>query len=101
MKSVGIKVLKDKLSSYLKLVRQGEVVLVTDRDEVIAEIRQPTPSVLNVGDKFTNFIRSGLTSGEIKGTRPLAESNFDIRKLLPVIESKIDPQKILEESRSD
>ena len=42
MKSVGIKALKDKLSAYLKLVRAGEIVLVTDRDEVIAEIRRPS-----------------------------------------------------------
>ena len=42
MKSVGIKVLKDNLSKYLRMVRGGETILVTDRDEVVAEIRQPT-----------------------------------------------------------
>ena len=31
MKSVGIKVLKDNLSKYLRMVRDGEIVLVTDR----------------------------------------------------------------------
>jgi antitoxin (DNA-binding transcriptional repressor) of toxin-antitoxin stability system len=40
MKSAGIKVLKGNLSKYLKLVRGGETILVTDRNEVIAEIRQ-------------------------------------------------------------
>jgi antitoxin (DNA-binding transcriptional repressor) of toxin-antitoxin stability system len=39
--------LKAKLSEYLRLVKAGEVVLVTDRDEVIAELRparrQPLP----------------------------------------------------------
>ena len=39
MESVGIKVLKDNLSKYLRMVRDGEIVLVTDRDEVIAEIQ--------------------------------------------------------------
>ena len=43
MKSVGIKVLKDNLSKYLRMVRDGEIVLVTDRDEVIAEIQSPHP----------------------------------------------------------
>ncbi len=42
MKSVGVKILKNKLSYYLQAVRAGDVVYVTDRDEVIAEIRQPT-----------------------------------------------------------
>jgi antitoxin (DNA-binding transcriptional repressor) of toxin-antitoxin stability system len=39
MKAVGVKVLKAKLSEYLRLVKSGEVVLVTERDEVIAELR--------------------------------------------------------------
>ena len=46
MKSVGIKVLKNNLSRYLELVRKGEVVLVTDRDEVIAELRLPSQPLL-------------------------------------------------------
>jgi len=36
---VGVKELKARLSAYLREVRRGEVVLVTDRDEVVAELR--------------------------------------------------------------
>lgn len=39
MKSVGVKQLKSRLSEYLRLVRSGEIVFVTDRDEVVAELR--------------------------------------------------------------
>ena len=39
MKSVGVKQLKARLSEYLRVVRSGETVLVTDRDEVVAELR--------------------------------------------------------------
>jgi antitoxin (DNA-binding transcriptional repressor) of toxin-antitoxin stability system len=39
MKSIGVKTLKARLSEYLRLVRAGEVVLVTDRNEVVAELR--------------------------------------------------------------
>lgn len=39
MKAVGIKDLKARLSEYVRLVRHGETVLVTDRDEVVAEMR--------------------------------------------------------------
>ena len=39
VKSVGVKQLKSRLSEYLRLVRSGEIVLVTDRDEVVAELR--------------------------------------------------------------
>lgn len=38
MKVVGVKELKARLSEYLRMVRAGETVLVTDRDEVVAEL---------------------------------------------------------------
>ena len=41
MKAVGVKQLKARLSEYLRAVKAGEIVLVTDRDEVIAELRPP------------------------------------------------------------
>lgn len=41
MRSVGIKLLKNKLSEYIRLASQGETILVTDRDHVVAEITQP------------------------------------------------------------
>ena len=41
MISVGIRDLKNRLSAYLRMVRQGEEVLITDRGEAIAELRQP------------------------------------------------------------
>src|SRR5207245_759469 len=41
MRSVGIKVLKNKLSEYVRLAASGETVLVTDRDRVVAEIVPP------------------------------------------------------------
>jgi antitoxin (DNA-binding transcriptional repressor) of toxin-antitoxin stability system len=41
MKSVGVRELKNRLSEYLRQVRAGEAVLVTDRGEVIAEINAP------------------------------------------------------------
>lgn len=39
MRTVGIKELKARLSEYLRAVRTGETLLVTDRDEVVAELR--------------------------------------------------------------
>ena len=41
MKAVGIRELKNRLSEYVRLVRSGEEVLVTDRGEVVAELRPP------------------------------------------------------------
>jgi prevent-host-death family protein len=41
MKAVGVHDLKNKLSEYLRRVRLGESVLVTDRGEVVAELLPP------------------------------------------------------------
>jgi antitoxin (DNA-binding transcriptional repressor) of toxin-antitoxin stability system len=42
MTTVGIRELKGKLSAYLRMVKAGEVVQVTDRGQVVAELRLPT-----------------------------------------------------------
>lgn len=43
MRVVGIKVLKNKLSEYVRIAASGETVLVTDRDRVVAELIAPRP----------------------------------------------------------
>ena len=41
MKAVGLRDLKNRLSEYVRDVRNGESVLVTDRGEVVAELGPP------------------------------------------------------------
>jgi antitoxin (DNA-binding transcriptional repressor) of toxin-antitoxin stability system len=41
MKTVGVRELKNRLSDYLRQVRSGEAVLVTDRGHVVAELTAP------------------------------------------------------------
>jgi len=41
MRTVGLKVLKNKLSEYVRLAAAGETVVVTDRGRVVAEIVPP------------------------------------------------------------
>jgi len=44
MKQVGLRELKNRLSEYVRLVRAGEHVQVTDRGHVVAELMPPTPA---------------------------------------------------------
>jgi antitoxin (DNA-binding transcriptional repressor) of toxin-antitoxin stability system len=44
MKAIGIRELKANLSRYVREVGSGEVVLVTDRGQVVAELRAPGPA---------------------------------------------------------
>jgi antitoxin (DNA-binding transcriptional repressor) of toxin-antitoxin stability system len=43
MRSVDLKILKNKLSEYVRLAAGGETVLITDRDHIVAEIVPPQP----------------------------------------------------------
>jgi len=61
MKAVGVKQLKARLSEYLRAVKAGEVVLVTDRDEVVAELRPPRelPPPLESEDTLQSLADAG------------------------------------------
>lgn len=65
MKSVGVKNLKDNLSSYLRLVKEGEVVLVTDHNEVIAEIKRPQADLNSEDSKFNQFLLEQASLGRL------------------------------------
>ena len=41
MRAVGIKILKNRLSEYVRIAASGETILVTDRDRVVAELCPP------------------------------------------------------------
>ncbi|MGB6451951.1 MAG: type II toxin-antitoxin system prevent-host-death family antitoxin [Steroidobacteraceae bacterium] len=49
MKTVGIRELKNRLSEYLREVRRGESVLVTNRGEVVAEFSPPRHNAAETG----------------------------------------------------
>jgi hypothetical protein len=41
LKTVGVKELKNNLSAYLRGVRDGDTVLVFDRNTIVAELHEP------------------------------------------------------------
>ena len=47
----GIRQVKNRLSYYLRRVREGELVEVTDRGEVVAELRAPRRKKKRVTDR--------------------------------------------------
>jgi antitoxin (DNA-binding transcriptional repressor) of toxin-antitoxin stability system len=81
MKAVGVKQLKARLSEYLRLVKTGETVLITDRDEVIAELRparrQPV-SELGVEDRLQALADAGDIT---RASRPKGEWTWKVKGL--------------------
>ena len=79
MRSVGIKSLKNRLSEYVRIAAAGEVVLITDRDKVVAELAPPSPGrSRQVPDAaFAEAVRMGWLSppltrgGELPAAAPV------------------------------
>lgn len=61
MRSVGLKVLKNKLSEYVRLAAGGETVLVTDRNRVVAELVPPNPERKALS--HDEFVAQGVREG--------------------------------------
>src|SRR5208283_4035397 len=65
MKAVGVKQLKARLSEYLRHVRAGETILITDREEVVAELRPTVRRSARHHDNIEAILDSLAERGEI------------------------------------
>lgn len=70
MLTVGIKVLKNKLSEYVRLAAAGETVLISDRDRVVAELVPPSPTrARELPDAMlADAVRNGLITPALGST---------------------------------
>lgn len=81
MRAVGLKILKNRLSEYVRLAASGEVVLVTDRERVVAELVPPREGrgTLAQDAMLAEAVRNGWltpalgTPGESLPRRPVAK----------------------------
>jgi prevent-host-death family protein len=64
MKAIGVKELKSRLSEYLRLVKAGETILVTERNEVVAEVR-PARRQLQPSDALEDVLEALAAGGEV------------------------------------
>ncbi len=74
MKSIGIKALNSKLSEYVRLAASGETILVTDRDQVVAELGplRETRSPILADAFLADMVRNGsLTPPALSTLGPL------------------------------
>jgi antitoxin (DNA-binding transcriptional repressor) of toxin-antitoxin stability system len=98
MKEVGIRELKNRLSEYIRQVREGEVIMVTDRGEVVAELRSPVEPENELLRKYpglAEMARKGLARLPLKPHRP---------GLYPRLTSLTPPgtaARLLDEERGD
>ncbi|EMY78776.1 toxin-antitoxin system, antitoxin component, PHD family [Leptospira weilii serovar Ranarum str. ICFT] len=63
MKAVGAKILKDNFNDFLRLVKEGETILVMERNQVVAEIKKPSSDSLNSDLTVESYIEKEQKSG--------------------------------------
>lgn len=98
MKEVGIRELKNRLSEYIRQVREGEVIMVTDRGEVVAELRAPEAATNELLQKYpglVDMVRRGLVRLPRLPNRPGSYP------LLPSVTPPGLAARLLEEDRED
>ena len=60
MKSVGARELKNRLGTYLRQVREGATIVVTDRGKPVAELRAVAPAKTEEEAQLQKLVASGL-----------------------------------------
>jgi len=82
MAQVGIRAFKAELSRYLRQVRSGRPVLVTDRGQVIAEVSAPTTVAkgaarqLGTATRLAALIERGILRPAACADRPWAKGRL-------------------------
>lgn len=96
MRTVGLRVLKNKLSEYVRLAAQGETVLIADRDRVVAQLVPPDAGRgIEVADVLlADLVRRGIA-------RPALHPPGEPPAMPPGIATLEDVLAELDEDRAD
>jgi len=94
MITVGIRDLKNQLSRYLQYVKDGEKVIITEHDIIIAQISVPEK------DEIPGIIEEKLLRLSREGDIIPAKRNKSCVRL-PEIKEKLDWETVYDEIRAD
>lgn len=80
MRAVGLKELKNRLSEYVRIASQGERVLVTNRNRVVAELVPPEAGrALDISDAvLADLVRKGYLSPPLTRSPILSDPSPDM-----------------------
>ncbi|WP_246050448.1 type II toxin-antitoxin system Phd/YefM family antitoxin [Leptospira langatensis] len=62
---VGVRELKNQLSKYLQLVKQGETVVITEHEQVIAEIKKPSENMEDREKRVYSYLEEQSRIGKL------------------------------------
>lgn len=86
MKTASISTAKNQLSSLIDLVRKGETVIITDRDQPVAQLAPLSGVQIGDGARLAEYERIGLvkrartdaTKGLLKRLPPMPKTKADL-----------------------
>ena len=92
MTTVGIRVLKDRLSEYLRIAQSGERVTVTSRGAPVADLVPHAPRGLDPDDELLRLarageVRLGRPNTEAAYTRPPKERQLPHDELMSILDA--------------
>jgi antitoxin (DNA-binding transcriptional repressor) of toxin-antitoxin stability system len=88
MISVGVRQLKNGLTRYLRLVDQGQALLVTNRNRVVAVLKKPDPnSARSLEEKLAGLVAEGrllpaAKPGPFKPFKPVSVKGKHVSKII-------------------
>lgn len=97
MKIVGLRELKNRLNAYIREVRNGEIVIITDRGKAVARL-QAVPSVSPDDPFYEMVLRGEVTPG--RQLSPEEKKKLYSRGGPPVLRG-ITSAEILDELREE
>ena len=93
---MGIRQLKNQLSRYLRQLKPGQSITITDRGRVVAELRAPLREAA-LGDRSGDLIAAGVMRAAQEEGDPLADWPTPQRLKLPAGTVR----SLIEEDRGD
>lgn len=78
MEKVGVRKVKAKLSSYLRRVKRGETILVTERGRTVAELRPHADGEQDGADRLEAALDRLVSQGKLKRARSARGSAMDV-----------------------
>lgn len=89
-----MKILKNKLSEYVRLAAAGETVLIADRDRIVAELRPPEPGrgTTLADAALAEAVREGWLTPPLEGgtSAPPADPVASLADLVAELRSERD-----------
>jgi hypothetical protein len=101
MKSVGIRDLKNNLSKYLHLVKAGETIIITEHEQVIAEIKKPAEFLKDSNKRVILYLEEQSKIGKIQLAKRNGSQIETIVKEFNHKMPKLDWENINNQTRSD